>query len=193
MNTKSILESLLFVSGEPLSFKKLSKLTSLSKEDLSFSAKELAKDYTYQKRGLRLVINDNKIQMVTAGENREYVEKFLKADIKGDLSKAALEVMSIIAYRGPISRAGIEEIRGVNSSFILRLLTIRGLAERISNPNDARSYLYKISLNFLKKLGIEKVEDLPDYAEMRVKKIPSEFEEETENSVQQKEGKKTDK
>jgi len=193
MNTKSILESLLFVSGEPLSFKKLSKLTSLSKEDLSFSAKELAKDYTHQKRGLRLVINDNKIQMVTAGENRGYVEKFLKADIKGDLSKAALEVMSIIAYRGPISRAGIEEIRGVNSSFILRLLTIRGLAERISNPNDARSYLYKISLNFLKKLGIEKVEDLPDYAEMRVKKIPSEFEEETENSVQQKEGKKTDK
>ena len=108
--------------------------------------------------------------MVTAGENSELVDKFLKADVEGELSRAASEVVSVIAYRGPISRAEIEEIRGVNCSFTLRHLMIRGLIERINKPDDARAYLYKISFDFLKTLGVERVEDLPKYEELREKK-----------------------
>lgn len=171
MTNESILESMLFISGEPMSFKKISKLTSIEAADLKSSAEELAKKYNEEGRGIRILIKDDEVQMVTAGENSRYVESFMKADIEGELSRAALEVLSVVAYRGPIPRSKIEEIRGVNCSFTLRHLLIRGLVERIDNPSDARTYLYRISFDFLKKLGVEKAEDLPRFAELRNKKI----------------------
>jgi segregation and condensation protein B len=171
MNTESILESLLFISGEPMSFKNLTKIISQKEEVLKLSAESLAKKYAEKNGGLRILIKDGKMQMVTAGENSDVVEKFLKADIEGELSKAALEVLSIVAYRGPISRSEIENIRGVNCSFTLRHLLIRGLAERMSNPNDARAYLYRVSFEFLKNLGVEKVEDLPKFKELKEKEF----------------------
>lgn len=171
MDIESILESLLFISGEPMSFKKLAKIISQKEEELSLSAESLAKKYAERSGGLRILIKDGKIQMVTAGENSEFVENFLKADIEGELSRAALEVLSIVAYRGPIARSLIEDIRGVNCSFTLRHLLIRGLAERINNPKDARAYLYRVSFDFLKNLGVEKIEDLPKYKELREKEL----------------------
>lgn len=171
MNTESVLESLLFISGEPISFRKLSGFTSVNEGDLELSCGELAKKYNDENRGLRIIIKDGKAQMVTAGENSEYVEKFFKADVEGELSRAALEVLSVVAYRGPVTRSKIEDIRGVNCSFTLRHLLIRGLVERIDNPSDARAYLYRVSFDFLRKLGVEKVEDLPKYEELKAKKI----------------------
>jgi segregation and condensation protein B len=73
-----------------------------------------------------------------------------------------------------LSRAEIEEIRGVNTSFTLRQLAIRGLVEKTDNPNDARAYLYKISFDFLRHLGMEKIEDLPRYRELRERELISE-------------------
>ncbi len=171
---KSRLESLLFVSGEPMSFEKLRKVTGETEGVLKESAAQLAEDYKERRGGLRIIVNDNKAQMVTAGENAPTVEKLMKIDIEGDLSRSALETISIVAYRGPLSRAEIEEIRGVNTSFTLRQLAIRGLVEKIDNPSDARSYLYKMSFDFLRHLGIEKAEDLPRYAEMRERELVSE-------------------
>ncbi|MCK5466038.1 SMC-Scp complex subunit ScpB [Candidatus Parcubacteria bacterium] len=168
MSVESIIESLLFISGEPMGFKKLVKLTSVNEDELKLAAGVLAKKYRDENSGLRILVKENKIQMVTAGENSEFVDKFLKADIEGELSRAASEVLSIVAYRGPISRAEIEEIRGVNCSFTLRYLMIRGLIERINKPDDARTYLYKISFDFLKTLGVERVEDLPRYEELQI-------------------------
>lgn len=165
------MESLLFISGEPISFKKLSGFTSITEEDLELSCRELAKRYSDENRGLRVIIKDGKAQIVTSGENSEYVERFFKADIEGELSRAALEVLSVVAYRGPVTRSKIEDIRGVNCSFSLRHLLIRGLVERMDNPGDARAYLYRISFDFLRKLGIEKVEDLPKYEELKIKKV----------------------
>jgi|SRR5680860_1612608 len=186
MNTESILESLLFISGEPMSFAKLAKIIEKDEQEIIAGAESLAKKYSEAKGGLKIIIKDKKVQMVTAGENSEFVQKFLKADIEGELSRVALEVLSVVAYRGPISRNEIEEIRGVNCSFTLRHLTIRGLVEKISNPNDARAYLYKISFDFLKKLGIEKVEDLPKFQELRTKELPNEIKE-VENVVEKNE------
>jgi segregation and condensation protein B len=167
MNTESVLESLLFISGEPISFKKLAKLTSKNEGELKLSVESLAKKYREEDRGLRILIKDNKAQMVTAGDNSKIVEEFLRSDIEGELSKAALEVLSVVAYRGPVSRAEIEGIRGVNCSFTLRHLMIRGLIERTNSPENSRMYLYKISFDFLKKLGVESVKDLPKFDELK--------------------------
>ena len=165
------MESLIFVSGEPVGFRKLEKIIGKDKEELKLAAGVLAKRYDDEKRGLRIIIKDNHVQMVTAKENGEYLERFLQNDLQDNLSQAALEVLAVIAYRGPISRAGVEEIRGVNCSFTLRQLLIRGLAERINNPSDARAYLYQISFDFLKKLGVKNVDELPDFGELSKKEL----------------------
>jgi segregation and condensation protein B len=83
------------------------------------------------------------------------------------LGKAGLETLAIILYQGPISRADIDYIRGVNSQFIVRNLLIRGLIERVDNPTDARSFLYKTTLDLLSHLGISKIQDLPEYDQVR--------------------------
>jgi segregation and condensation protein B len=170
----SVLESLLFVSGEPMSLGKLSKVTGEKESIIKDEAERLAEEYRQRAGGLRIITAGGKVQMVTAGENAARVEKLLKIDIEGELSRSALETISIIAYRGPISRADIDEIRGVNTSFTLRQLSIRGLIERIDNPSDARAYLYRLSFDFLRHLGVEKAEDMPSYQELREKELVSE-------------------
>jgi len=165
MDTKSVIESILFISGEPMTFQKLSKLTGKKVPEIENIIFELSLDC--KKRGIRIVREKDRVQFVSAPENSEYVEKFIKSELREDLSKASLETLAIVAYRGPVTRVGIDWIRGVNSSFILRNLMVRGLLERISNPKDSRSYLYKISLDFLKSLGLEKIEDLPSYDSMK--------------------------
>lgn len=175
IDIKSCLESLLFVAGEPMSFSKLSKVLEEKEEVIRAAAETLAADYQARRGGLRLLLNDDRLQMITAAENADAVEKLLKVDIEGDLSRSALETISIVAYRGPISRAEIEEIRGVNTSFTLRQLAIRGLVEKIDNPRDARAYLYQLSFDFLRHLGVEKVEDLPQYKDLREKELISEM------------------
>lgn len=174
IDIKSGLESLLFVSGEPISFNKLSKVTGAKEEVLKEKAQELAAEYRDRQSGIRLVIEDGRVQMVSAGESSAVVEKLMKIDIEGDLSRSALETISIVAYRGPLSRSEIEEIRGVNTSFTLRQLSIRGLIEKIDNPRDARAYLYRISFDFLRHLGLERIEDLPRFQELREKELISE-------------------
>ena len=160
---KLILESLLFTLGEPIKIKKLAKILKVDLKKVEQTIKELADDLKNNQRGLRILKKEDQIQMVTAPEANDWVEKIFKSELQEDLSRASLETLAIIAYRGPITRAQIDFIRGVNSSFIVRNLLIRGLVERITNPQDARSYVYKISFDFLKKMGLEKVEDLPEY------------------------------
>jgi len=167
MDKKHILESLLFTSGHPLSYKKIAEVSELSEEEIDKSLKELASDYEQNNRGLRLVFFDNKVQLVAASESKGVMEKLIKSDFEEDLSQAALETLAIVAYRGPVSRAAIENLRGVNCSFILQSLAIRGLIDKKNNPEDGRSYIYNVTFDFLKHLGINKLEDLPNYVNLR--------------------------
>jgi segregation and condensation protein B len=90
-----------------------------------------------------------------------------KSELQEGLSKAALEVLAIVAYLAPVARAQIDAIRGVNSHFTLRNLSLRGLLDRSGNPKDARGYVYEPSMNFLTTLGLNNIEKLPNYTALR--------------------------
>lgn len=173
MNYKSVIESLLFIHGEPLSFKKIAKTLDLDVEEVKKGAQELKLRYEEKEVGLRIIEKGEEIQLVTAPENALYVQKLIQTDIRQDLTNVSLETLAIIAYRGPMSRSEIEDIRGIDSSFLLRRLLIRGLVERTEHPQDRRIYLYQITFNFLKSLGLQKIEDLPNYLEFHSHKINS--------------------
>lgn len=169
MNLKSIIESILFSYGEPLSLEKLTKLTKVKKEEIREALDALSKEYTG--RGLVILEKDGEYQMGSNPANAKYVEDLVKNEFSEELSRAAVETIAIIAYKGPLTRAQIEYVRGVNSSFTLRNLLMRGLVERIENPKDARSYLYRVSFDFLRHLGLTKLEDLPQYEEFKKERI----------------------
>ncbi|KKR21532.1 MAG: hypothetical protein UT50_C0007G0018 [Candidatus Moranbacteria bacterium GW2011_GWA2_39_41] len=160
---KSAIESILFVSGEPVSVIKIAKVTDSTVPEIEEVLEILKDEYVSGKRGIVILRKEQEVQMATDPENAELIDQLVKSEIQENLSRAGLEVLSIIAYRGPITRVEVEAIRGVNCSFTVRSLMMRGLLERIENPKDNRGYLYKISFDFLKKLGIDSIDKLPDY------------------------------
>lgn len=169
MNIKSQIESLLFTSGHALNIKRLSEVLEIPVPEIENLLKEMSEEYEKSERGLRLIFLDDKAQLVAAPASVEIVKKLVKSDFEEDLSPAALETLAIVAYRGPISRVQIESLRGVNCSFILQSLAIRGLIDRKNNPEDGRSYIYNVTFDFLKHLGLNRMEDLPNFEEIKNK------------------------
>jgi len=161
MNLEQKIESILFWKAEPVKFSELAKILEVSEGEIKDAIESLKNSLS--SRGLSLVEQENKIALVTNPENGELIEKLQKEDLIKDLSKATLETLSIILYRGPLKRSEIDYIRGVNSQFILRNLLVRGLIEKKSDPKDERAFIYKASLDLISYLGISKIEDLPDY------------------------------
>ncbi|HOF42386.1 MAG TPA: SMC-Scp complex subunit ScpB [Candidatus Moranbacteria bacterium] len=161
----SAIESILFISGEPIKKSKLVKIFSgqAKTEDVEKGIDALSEKYAGSASGLVLLRKGEEVQLASKAENSQYVEKMVKSELQDSLSNAAMEVVSIIAYRGPISKTEIESIRGVNCSYTLRNLLLRGLIERSDNPRDGRGYVYSITFEFLKKLGVEDVKKLPDH------------------------------
>lgn len=185
----SVLESLLFVSGSPQPVKKLAKILKISPEKTRELLSSLAEDYKTGGRGLRLLQKDDEAQLATAAECAPWLSEMAKMDFEEDLSRSSLETLTIVAYRSPISRSGIEAIRGVDSTYTLRNLMLRGLVERYENPTDQRSYLYRPTFDFLKYLGVEKMEDLPNFGELSKKLEKLEKTEETPQEVTKEEPK----
>jgi segregation and condensation protein B len=160
---RASLEALLFIHGEPLSYKKIQSVLGIEKEELDALIKELAADLEIDTRGLQLVSDREKVQLATKPEFNSILESFMKEEISEDLTPASLEALSIIAYLEPISRARLEYLRGVNSIVILRSLMIRGLVERFPDPEHPASFLYRGTFDLMKHLGIKEKEGLPDY------------------------------
>lgn len=164
LTTQSKLEALLFLSGEPVAESRLAELLEVGKSELRKEAAALAGRYAAQPdSGLMLIGHEGRFKLATKQELGPLVEAFTQSTLQGTLSKAALEVLSIIAYRAPIARSEIEAIRGVNCSYTLRSLLLRGLVDRLGNPADARGYLYRPTFAFLESLGLSRIEELPDY------------------------------
>lgn len=160
---KAEIESILFISGEPVKVSRIIKVTGASQPEVENAVLALQNEYATEKRGISILTKEDEVQMATNPDNAHIVDQLVKSEIQENLSRAGLEVLSIVAYRGPITRVEIEAIRGVNCSFTLRSLLMRGLVERIDNPKDNRGYLYKISFEFLKKMGVSSVAQLPDF------------------------------
>lgn len=159
---KSILESLLFVSGEPIKISRLARISGVGKNEIEESLDAIEKDYKEQNKGLRIVKKGDSVQLATNPENAEFVSQLVSGEMSSELSKSALETLSVAAYRGPVTRIQIEAIRGVNCSYVLRSLLMRGLVER-KESSDIRGYLYEISFDFLKYLGIQNPKEFPDW------------------------------
>ncbi len=168
------LEALLYMHGEPLSKKRIDVLLGLGPEEVDGLLDAFTEKLASSERGLALVRNEDKVQLVTKPRFHALLESFVKEQLTEDLSPASLETLAIVAYFGPISRVRIDYQRGVNSTFILRSLLLRGLIERFPDPEHPQSILYRASFEFWRHLGMEKPEDLPDYAKFR--ELLSQFE-----------------
>ncbi len=134
-------------------------------EEIMSGLKTLATNL--QNRGLRLVLTATEAALGTAPELSSLLAALQQAELYQELSKAALETLTIILYQGPISKTQIDYVRGVNSQFILRHLLMKGLIERVAHATDARSFLYQTTPQLLAHLGITIQEELPEYKLVR--------------------------
>ena len=158
---EQVLEGILFAYGEPLSLKKLAEITKKPASEINLALTNLKK--TLESRGVRLILKDTVCQLVADKSSSSYIEKLVQSEMKEELTPASLEVLSIAAYRGPASKSEIESIRGVNSGYALRNLTLRGLIEK---NETVKPHLFSISLAALRKLGLTAAEELPRYLEL---------------------------
>ncbi|MDO8429863.1 MAG: SMC-Scp complex subunit ScpB [bacterium] len=182
LKLKSKLEALLFIYGEPIEAKKLAKILNLKESEVKIGLEMLDADLKQGGRGLTLLEDKNRFQLVTKPEFSELLEEITKQEFTEILTPASLETLSIISYAGPISRADIEYVRGVNSSFTVRALLMRGLVERSIDPKRANAYLYSTSFELLRHLGLSKNGELPEYE--RFKSLISNLHEELKNKDQ---------
>jgi len=163
-NLENKIEAILFWKGEPMSRKKLSEILKVGQIEINENIEKLKENL--KERGIVFIEKENEVMLGTAPELSKLIENLQKEELNRELSKASLETLSIILYKNSVSRAGIDYIRGVNSSFILRALSIRGLIERIIDSKDNRRYIYKPSFELMSYLGIKSMEELPDYQEI---------------------------
>lgn len=155
------IESVLFFKGEPMSKKDLAEFFKVNLGDLDASIEQLRK--ALEGRGIVLLENGDEISLGTSSEFSELITQLQKSELQKDLSKATMETLSIILYKNGVTRSEIDYIRGVNSSFILRTLSIRGLIEKTIDKKDSRRYIYKPTFELLGFMGVERVSDLPNY------------------------------
>jgi segregation and condensation protein B len=161
LSLEAQIEAILFWKAESLSIKKLAFILDKKEEQIKEAVSNLEK--SLKERGVVLLQIDDQISLGTSKQASDLIQGLQKDELSKDIGKSGLEILSIILYQSPISRADIDYIRGVNSQFILRNLLVRGLIERVDNPEDQRSFLYKPSLELFSFLGISKIEEIPDF------------------------------
>lgn len=158
------LEALLFSYGEPLGIKQIANFLKISEAEAESSLEKLKEKLADAERGLTLVKNGNSFALATKPELKEVVAAIVTEELKEELTPAALETLSLVAYLGPVARTDLDYIRGVNSSFSLRSLSLRGLVEREVTKGIPH---YRLTADSLAHLNLSKPEDLPNYEEFR--------------------------
>ncbi len=161
VNLASKVEALLFAEGGSLSRKRISSALGCNDKELAEALGVLGARLT---GGITLVTTDTEASLVIAAVASDAVQKAFEKELGREIGDAGLEVLAIVLYRGPSTRAKIDYIRGVNTSSTLRNLLARGLVERIANPEDAREYLYRPTVEVLAHLGVTDTGKLPDHA-----------------------------
>ena len=162
MPIKSKIESLLFISAKPMAASQLADLLKADKKEIIKSADELLADYKNNQAGVQIIKDGSKYQMVSASENAKIIQEFIKDETTGELSRPSLEALTIIAYRGPVSKIDLDRIRGVNCALIIRNLLLRGLIEGKADKKKNETY-YKATFDFIRFIGLNDIKELPDY------------------------------
>ena len=160
---EAALEAILFAAGEPVDADRICLTLEMDKETVDAVCQRLADRYSYERRGLRLIRMDNTYQLCSAPEYADLIRKTFESRKPAKLSQPALEVLSIIAYYQPVTRAYIDQVRGVDSSYTVGLLLERELIEeagRLAVPG--RPIQYRTTKNFLRSFGLSGLEDLPE-------------------------------
>lgn len=157
------IEGILFAAGDPVPVERICFVLEQDKETVESVCMRLADQYSYERCGIRLVKLDNTWQMCSAPEYADFIRKTMESRKPAKLSQPALEVLSIIAYFQPVTRAYIEQVRGVDSSYTVGLLLERELiceAGRLSVPG--RPMQFRTTKNFLRAFGLSSLDDLPE-------------------------------
>lgn len=158
----SIIESILFVSGEPMDIKDIADVINSTPKKTELILKEMANKYNAKDRGIKLLNTNSKYSLVTKSSNTVFVQKLVKQNVRQTLSQAALETLAIIAYKQPITRVEIDEIRGVKSERAISTLLERDLIKEKGRLEVAgRPMLFATTDEFLKIFNIESTKQLP--------------------------------
>ena len=160
---ESALESVLFAAGEPVPVERLCLGLEVDRPTLDAVAQQLMDRYSYERRGIRLLRLDTSYQLASAPEFAPFVRQTLESRKPARLSQPALEVLAIIAYYQPVTRAYVDQIRGVDSAYTVSLLLERELIEEAGRrPVPGRPTLFKTTKNFLRSFGMSSLEELPE-------------------------------
>lgn len=188
MTISAMLESLLYASGQPVSIKKLAQVLDLDVDAIYQGLQTLRNDLERDERGFVVLITDSTAELVTHPEMAQAIRTLLDVETQGELSKASMEALSIIAYRGPMTRPELEQIRGIQSSMVIRHLLLRGLIEQRDEQRLGQP-VYAVTSEFFKHIGYTSAEELPDYELLRnhhaVTTVLEELEAPTQPSLQQ--------
>ncbi len=159
---KGKLEAVLFVSGKSMAIKSLAKLVEATEEEVQAAIKQLQLERNVESSGIHLLEHDGHVQFVTNPGFATLVANLVKDEFSDELTRPQLETLSIILYRGPITKPEIEQIRGVNCSLILRNLLIRGLISEEEHAEKLQM-VYSATTDFLRHLGVSGVTEIPEY------------------------------
>ncbi len=164
---KNAVEAILFASGEPVAAERLALVLDADEQDVLAAASDLAEEYESGGRGIRLVRLGGDLQMHSAPEFAGAITRALEQRRPPRLSQASLEVLAIVAYFQPVTRAYIEQMRGLDSSYTVGVLTERGLIEPCGHLETVgRPTLYRTTDLFLRSVGVSALEDLPPLPEL---------------------------
>ena len=163
----SAIEAILFAAGDSVPLARLSLVLGVSEQDVETSVKMLQESYIEQQRGMRILRLEDKVQMCSAPEYASYISKTREQSKPPVLSQPALETLAVVAYFQPVTRAYIEQVRGVDSSYTVGVLNERGLIEecgRLEVPG--RPAVFRTTDVFLRTMGISSMTELPPLPEV---------------------------
>lgn len=165
-NVKGRIEAILFVAGEPVSIKDLARVLQMGEKELSRVLKEIKDEYDYENRGFLLKRFGSHVQLATRPLYSGDVVRLLQPVQQQSLSQAAMETLAVVAYKQPVTRAEVEQIRGVKCDYSLQSLILKGLIEEAGRKDTiGRPIIYRTTDQFLSHFGIQSLEELPPMPE----------------------------
>ena len=177
-------EAVLFAAGEPVEVSRLAVVFEVDEDEIVSAVSALADELAFQRRGIRIVKLEDAYQMVSSGEMADFITKALETRKPPKLSSSQLETLTIIAYYQPATKAMVEQIRGVDSSYSVSALMNKKLIEEAGRLNvPGRPIQYRTTPDFLRTFGISSLEELPiiekiDFAEPVIEDAPAELSQE---------------